>query len=292
MNPGFLLFLVIFIAKVIWMIMRSLPSQPTRRYRTRPRSSEAQNSTRPASFGAEIQAIESSLAKVADRLHGDVDMETVVPSIVVQRANRWFRVFVSQQHGVQSIRMVCHWPDEQFRLRIFPDQKRNKAWKSFQYLNDIQIGRQDFDREFVIQGSDSEAIKRLLTASICKRIWSHVRNAHGRILISVGGGECEYGGKATKVLGTSQVVAIVNNFMAIHARMLNSFAGGSAAGAQLVFVEKANGVCMVCGDAVNYPTEGVSCDVCLTRHHRDCWNYIGKCSTYGCHSRRATHNAE
>ena len=44
-------------------------------------------------------------------------------------------------------------------------------------------------------------------------------------------------------------------------------------------------VCQICG----YPmTEDlVTCSTCDTPHHKECWEYIGGCSTYGCEGRPA-----
>ena len=45
------------------------------------------------------------------------------------------------------------------------------------------------------------------------------------------------------------------------------------------------GLCQICG--ADLEGELVSCSKCATRHHRDCWEYTGVCSTYGCGERRA-----
>lgn len=44
-------------------------------------------------------------------------------------------------------------------------------------------------------------------------------------------------------------------------------------------------VCQVCGSPLS---EGavVYCSRCKTPHHKDCWSYNKKCSTFGCHARR------
>jgi hypothetical protein len=44
--------------------------------------------------------------------------------------------------------------------------------------------------------------------------------------------------------------------------------------------------CTVCGS----PIEGqhVVCDRCKTPYHRDCWAFVGGCSTYGCQSKQGT----
>jgi hypothetical protein len=39
-------------------------------------------------------------------------------------------------------------------------------------------------------------------------------------------------------------------------------------------------ICQVCGEDI--VSEMVFCQRCKTPHHRDCWQYYGACSTYGC----------
>ena len=43
-------------------------------------------------------------------------------------------------------------------------------------------------------------------------------------------------------------------------------------------------VCKVCGETIQ---EGpiVLCTTCSTPHHRECWEYVGSCSIYGCGSK-------
>jgi hypothetical protein len=40
------------------------------------------------------------------------------------------------------------------------------------------------------------------------------------------------------------------------------------------------GLCQICG--ADLGGEVVACTLCATPHHRDCWEYAGVCSTYGC----------
>lgn len=42
------------------------------------------------------------------------------------------------------------------------------------------------------------------------------------------------------------------------------------------------GLCMVCGDELDEGEVSVRCDVCETPHHEECWEYVGKCTTYAC----------
>ncbi len=293
MNPQFALFIVFALVKLAFWICKNLDDQPARRYRTR-QISEFQNSSvdvgnRPSRIASDLRAfkLKNELGNIAQRLHGEIEFDAVVPHITFSQHGSQFQAYISQQHGAHSIRVLTYWPQADFRMRIFPDQNRTRAWKSFQYLEDLEIGNKSFDEEFVIQGNQKTAIKDLLNHEICHRIQKHMKAAHGRISINVAGNEVEFGGKATRVLGNSQIVSIINNFADIHRLMLSSFAGADIEGAEMVFIERRKSTCMVCGEQVGANGQGVSCVLCDTRHHRDCWNYIGKCSTYGCHSRRA-----
>jgi hypothetical protein len=50
-------------------------------------------------------------------------------------------------------------------------------------------------------------------------------------------------------------------------------------------VASARGECQICG--ADLEGDLVTCAKCATRRHRDCWEYTGVCSTYGCGERRA-----
>ena len=42
-------------------------------------------------------------------------------------------------------------------------------------------------------------------------------------------------------------------------------------------------ICQICGYPMN--DEAVVCQTCETPHHKECWEYYGGCSTYGCEGR-------
>ena len=44
------------------------------------------------------------------------------------------------------------------------------------------------------------------------------------------------------------------------------------------------GICQICGEPI--ALDSVFCRSCKTAHHRDCWEYNGACSTYGCSQKR------
>ncbi len=46
-------------------------------------------------------------------------------------------------------------------------------------------------------------------------------------------------------------------------------------------------ICRICGDALG-DQESLACRSCGTPHHKDCWEFAGSCSVYGCGSTRST----
>ena len=63
--------------------------------------------------------------------------------------------------------------------------------------------------------------------------------------------------------------------------------GDGSADAGILWVSArlaAGGQCQVCGAEMT--SDVVKCASCATPHHRDCWRYVGGCSTFACQSRR------
>ena len=50
-----------------------------------------------------------------------------------------------------------------------------------------------------------------------------------------------------------------------------------------VSTELSGGLCPVCGSLMKASL--VRCATCRTPHHRECWDYVGSCSTYACGGR-------
>jgi len=44
------------------------------------------------------------------------------------------------------------------------------------------------------------------------------------------------------------------------------------------------GECPVCGSSMDEAV--IRCEACRTPHHRECWQYMGRCTTYACKGRR------
>ena len=226
------------------------------------------------------------LNKIAKRLDGRLDQSE--RKIEFQRRGKSYSLMIRQNYGASTFRLIGEWPSPKFRLRLFPD---HHGQKKFQNMQDIEVGMDKFDRHFVVQSSNEDVARQILSPKVCRELTRHRKHAHNRITVNVAHGEIEFGGMANSILSVSQVVTIVKNFVDIHRSMMK-FAGTVTelpdSSFEVKFIQRDISQCMVCGESVgDEANDGVACVQCDTVHHPDCWKYIGKCSTYGCRSRKS-----
>lgn len=64
-------------------------------------------------------------------------------------------------------------------------------------------------------------------------------------------------------------------------RLLDLCASREGTGIRIVEAKlEEAGTCQICGTPI--AGEVVRCRKCNTPHHKDCWDYLGRCSTFGC----------
>jgi hypothetical protein len=75
--------------------------------------------------------------------------------------------------------------------------------------------------------------------------------------------------------------------LTIHDGLQSGVASRLSAGVSIVAVgpsvleDSGPPMCKVCGDPISGSPK-VFCTICRTPHHRDCWEFIGSCSVFGC----------
>ncbi len=241
------------------------------------------------------------LEKVVRSLQGKIVESTDEQWITFRRDSYHYRLHLKQGRDSVAVRVVSDWPDTDFRMRLFPDEHHDVVNKIFYGTEDIDIGVRGFDLAFILQSNSRTQLRQVLDAKVRKMITGYRRHAHRRISINVSGAEVEFDGTANPVLAHQQIIAIAKNFAEIHRLMLLTLE--DAAPIAMKSIERSKSTCMVCGEMVGgrpretqvriklgagHGREEVSCASCETDYHRDCWEHIGKCSTYGRRSRRHT----
>lgn len=149
---------------------------------------------------------------------------------------------------------------------------------------DLEIGDPAFDRDYVIKATPS---------GLATRLFSRERQLEGiRVVRRLRGHE-----RPTFDLDARTVTVMVRRYLRDEhqlvmliecARDFTAFVLQSSGSPGIVLGEvrvAGGGECPVCGTAMNAGT--VRCELCRTPHHVECWQYMGRCSTYACKGKRS-----
>jgi hypothetical protein len=161
----------------------------------------------------------------------------------------------------------------------------------------VKLGQPDFDRAWVVQANDSDITRDLFGRIEVRTAIENLRRMAPPtgMLLSINPERLLT--QVDRNLGTQGITldAIVRETLLLHDAILASVSAGVsegieivAAGAPLGENERENEptvvICEVCGEPI--VTAHVACVVCKTPYHRDCWTFVGGCSTYGCPSKQ------
>lgn len=147
----------------------------------------------------------------------------------------------------------------------------------------VSAGDADFDRDYVVESVPAWIASRVFAPTRRAEVIATVRRLEGleHPSIDLDGDYLvlevrEYG------VDQEQLMRLVRTAGEFVGYLLDS---APLAGIMLEDVRvSSGGECPVCGSAMN---EGViRCEACRTPHHRECWQYMGRCTTYACRGRR------
>lgn len=165
------------------------------------------------------------------------------------------------------------------RCEVYPDRMGPRARK-LRGMQDIEIGSPEFDERYVIQGDDDAELRRLLSPAAQEQI-ERLRRLRDDDDVYV---------SFNKVSLVVRKPSLISDYTTLlrftqlaiglyDLTILSSMEGiDVVADAPPPKVEEA--ICQVCGEPIG--TDVVFCRRCKTPHHRECWEYYGACSTYGC----------
>lgn len=154
---------------------------------------------------------------------------------------------------------------------------------------DLEIGDREFDREYVIKATP---------AVLATRLFSPERRLEGMRIVRRIRGYSD----GTFDLDAHTVTVMVRQLLREESDLMNlitcakdfaTFVLGSTPSIEVcrgeIVMEEvrvaAGGECPVCGTAMTTGT--VRCELCRTPHHAECWQYMGRCSTYACQGKRS-----
>jgi hypothetical protein len=178
-----------------------------------------------------------------------------------------------------ATRIYLPWPEDPLRLEVrHPPRQANAA--SPDGLQLIPLAADDFARRYSVRGADPQKVNEFLTEVLrwhVERLRS--QPAVSPLCLEVGRGWLTI----TKVLAAprgTDLIQVVEAALDLYDQALLTRTRG------ITFLEQQSAqvleqaVCRVCGEEIR---EGlVFCRRCKTPHHRECWQYVGRCSVFAC----------
>ena len=145
-----------------------------------------------------------------------------------------------------------------------------------------------FDRGFIVQANDQDMARDFLGLPAREAIANLQRGVNdGGMLVSINPERLLVQIDRNLGLNTEALSWAVQKALVLHDGLIEGVSRRVTQGIDIV--DRPDGpdddegppVCKVCGQPI---TGGavVVCAVCRTPHHRDCWEYVGACSIYGC----------
>ena len=174
-----------------------------------------------------------------------------------------------------------------FRLELAP-ASRPSPLQPPKETRPVKLGDPEFDRNYAVQANDLEMARDFLGPYVREALANLQRGVHaGGMLVSINPERLLV--QIDRNLGQSSEALswAVQKALVLHDGLIEGVSRRVNQGIAIVdqpsAPDEADGppICKVCG----YPiAEGavIVCAVCNTPHHRDCWEYVGACSIYGC----------
>lgn len=177
-----------------------------------------------------------------------------------------------------------------FRMELAPTA-RPAPPQSPRATRPVATGDREFDHGYVVRANDVEMSRNFLNPPIRWTVNSLQQLVHrGGMLVSINPERMLV--QVDRNLGTNieSLAFVVKQALALHDGLLDAVTRRMSQGVDIVdqpasWEEDAGPpTCKVCGEPID-ESEIIVCASCNTPHHRDCWEYVGACSIYGCNGK-------
>ena len=174
-----------------------------------------------------------------------------------------------------------------FRMELAPTA-RPAPPQSPRSTRPVTTGDKEFDSGYVVRANDVEMSRDFLNWATRAAVDGLHRLVHrGGMLVSINPERMLV--QVDRNLGANgeYLAWVVEQALALHDRLVDSVTRRMGEGVEIVDdaepwqEDHGPPMCKVCGEPID-ESEIVVCSSCNTPHHRDCWEYVGSCSIYGC----------
>jgi hypothetical protein len=156
----------------------------------------------------------------------------------------------------------------------------------------VRAGDPEFDRAFVVQANDPEMARAFLSDEVRRAVVGLLRLAPpGGMLLSINPERLLVQVDRNLAQHPESLLQAVHDALVIHDGLQTGVSSRLKQGIEIVaaggaaLIDLGPPLCKVCGELIVTPP--VVCVSCKTPHHRDCWEFVGSCSIYGCNGKTA-----
>lgn len=238
---------------------------------------------------------------LADRHHGRYESRGMYdpPTVSFAHRNSLVRVGLAPMTPGQPVnprtRVVARFAHGiPFRLELIP-ASRPAPPQPPKGTRPVKLGIPLLDQNFSVRTNDPEIAKEFLNPEVLGAILDLQATVHsGGMLVSINPERLLVQIDRNLGLGVDSLDRAVTDALILHDGLLIGVGRRMTAGINIVSTDAGLDdvatdapICKVCGEPIG---EGpiIVCSACRTPHHRDCWEFVGACSIYGCNGRSGT----
>ena len=178
-----------------------------------------------------------------------------------------------------------------FRLELAP-VARPAPPQAAKGTRPVRVGVPEFDCAFIVHANDAD-MARVFLSTVVRGALIKLQelNPPAGMLLSINPERLLVQVDRNLAVLSESLILAVEQSLLIHDLLLSSVTSRIGQGIDIIASgpslpeEAGPPTCKVCGDPILIP--GVICVICRTPHHRDCWEFVGACSIYGCSGKQS-----
>ena len=231
----------------------------------------------------QAEDIRNVFARLARKHNGSVHADGPFAVPTVQFDHRGAQVVVDATAGAGDAgawtQCRIDWPETRLRMEVYP-RLVDGSLRRLMGMKDVPIDDAAFRRRFIVTGNRVDEIVRLLDAPVRATILELASLQYDdQVYVAIQDGRLR-----VRKIGWIDYYSTLQRFVALCLQLFDQCAAGGAVDIQYLdgrlVRDEGQPICQICGEIL--ASDLVWCAGCLTPHHRDCWQYFGSCSTYGC----------
>jgi hypothetical protein len=156
----------------------------------------------------------------------------------------------------------------------------------------VRTADPEFDRAFLVQANDTDMARDFLRGEVRQAVATLQRlGPTGGMLVSVNPERLLVQVDRNLAVQAEALATAVREALVIHDGLVTGVAAKVAEGVAVIAAGPAAPedagppLCKVCGQLIDDGVPRTLCARCKAPHHRDCWEFIGGCSIFGCNGK-------